>query len=103
GVIAGSFDDSDHPGHGYVRAANGSITTFDPPGSTGAFVSSINDRGTATGDYIDGNVLGHGFLRAADGIITSFDAPGALYFTVGFCINNKGVIAGEYEDNEDLM
>ena len=62
------------------KARDGSITTFDPPGSVGTFPTGINAAGTITGYY--GETTGtpftvfHGFLRARDGTITIFGVPG---------------------------
>ena len=39
-TIAGYFQDSGNANHGFVRAADGTITAFDPPGSTSTFASS---------------------------------------------------------------
>jgi hypothetical protein len=68
--------------HGFVRAADGTITTIDIPGAgtggdQGTLVNTINAAGTVAGLYVDPNNVNHGFVRAADGTITTFDAPGA--------------------------
>src|SRR6516164_9695866 len=54
--------------HGFFRAANGTLTTFDPPsvptlGGTLAF--SINAGGAITGYYVGGKFpfTNHGFVR----------------------------------------
>jgi len=65
-----------------VRAANGTITTFDAPGAglgghAGTNPMSINTAGAIAGTYRDANLVYHGFVRAANGTITTFDAPGA--------------------------
>jgi len=49
--------------HGFVRANNGAITSFDPPGSLGTIAKSINPDGVITGDYLDGGVA-RGFVRS---------------------------------------
>src|ERR1700733_3138941 len=67
GAVAGYFADSTGLNHGFVRATNGTITTFDPTGSNGTYVTGMNDAGTITGYYDDANYNGHGFARAADG------------------------------------
>jgi len=96
--------------HGFVRTADGTITTFDPPGAGtgtghygGTFPISINTAGVIAGTYTDASG-GHGFVRAANGTITTFDAPGAgtgtgvIEGTVGFSINDAGDITGTYID-----
>jgi len=82
GVIAGEYADASFVFHGFVRAANGTITTFDAPGagtgpgqSTEAF--GINYAGTIEGVFADSSNVFHGFVRAANGVITTFDPPGA--------------------------
>ena len=54
--------------HGYVRAANGTITTFDAPGAgTGAGQGTadggINTAGDIAGYYLDAGYVIHGLLR----------------------------------------
>jgi hypothetical protein len=56
--------------HGFVRARDGTITTFDAPGAgtgsgQGTFPNGhINDTGTITGYDVDNNNVRHGFLRS---------------------------------------
>ena len=72
--------------HGFLRAPDGTITSFDAPGACSAStcggsgtygVMSINPAGAITGSYFDPSDLRHGFLRAPDGTFTTVDAPGA--------------------------
>ncbi len=109
GDIAGTYTDASGARHGFVRAANGRITSFDGPGAApgtgilqGTIGGSINDAGDITGIYFDASVVAHGFVRAANGNITRFDAPGAgtgmLQGTGGSSINATGDIAGAYVD-----
>ena len=84
--------------HGFLRASDGTFTTFDPPGSvssTGAF--SINPAGAITGSYADASGTDHGFLRARDGTFTTFDVPGSIGTFPG-SINPAGAITGSYAD-----
>jgi hypothetical protein len=67
GVITGSFNDGFTINHGFVRAADGSITTFDVPGAGTGFNQGtaplgITPEGVIMGLYIDGNYGVHGFL-----------------------------------------
>jgi hypothetical protein len=66
-------------GHGYVRAPDGTFTTFDVPGAgpDRGQSESINPAGTIAGVYLDANFVVHGFVRARDCAITTFDVPGA--------------------------
>src|SRR5208283_1186565 len=97
GAIAGSYIDSSGVSHGFVRAANGTITEFNAPSAQGTLGLGINTAGVITGAYSDTSGVYHGFVRAANGTITSFDAPSAQG-TAGISINTAGTIAGIYED-----
>ncbi len=90
GVIAGAYlSNTDHVSHGFVRAANGTITTFDPANvatsaasnssswNSGDVPTAIDTAGDISGSYTDTTGARHGYLRTAAGAITSFDATGA--------------------------
>jgi hypothetical protein len=110
GEIAGGYIDFNGVDHGFLRTADGLITTFDVPGTGTAAgegtqiggVDNLNKSGAVSGTYVDGHSVSHGYLRAADGIITTFDVPGAGTApgqgTVSSGINDSGVIAGVYGD-----
>ena len=112
GGIAGIFSDANSVFHGFVREANGTISTFDVTGAgtTGLFPgttpTSVNGAGDIAGVYEDANGVSHGFVRAAsDGTITApLDAPGAgttgmIAGTVPFSINAADDITGSYADS----
>lgn len=68
GTIAGVYTDANNENHGFLRAPDGTFTTFDPLGAgpgdfQGTFPLGINAEGEVTGYYIDANNVGHGFLR----------------------------------------
>jgi hypothetical protein len=70
GVITGWYGDASNVNHSFVRAKDGTITTFDAPGAgtgpgqgTAAFTGATNPAGATTGAYIDSNNVLHGFLR----------------------------------------
>jgi hypothetical protein len=102
GDITGNYVDANGVGHGFVRASNGSFTTFDVPGGTTTGASSINPAGSVTGAYTylnDPNFVSHGYLRAKNGALTTFDAPGAAFIsTLPSAINPAQVITGTYFD-----
>jgi hypothetical protein len=98
--------------HGFVRAPDGTITTFDVPGAItgpennlyaqGTRPTGINAAGNITGTYLDANYTYHGFVRAANGSITTFDALGAGdggSGTLPLSIDAAGDIAGAYFDS----
>jgi hypothetical protein len=104
GEIAGGYVDGNGALHGFVRAPDGRITTFDAPGASGGtFVQSINNFGVIAGLFYDTNGTGHGFVRTASGQITTFDPPHSVtgptsYGIYSAYINDLGVIAGSYYD-----
>jgi hypothetical protein len=81
--------------HGFVRDAQGNITSFDPPGSTETEPAIINASGVIAGSYFDAASLVHGFIRDAQGNITSFDPAGST-LTSANGINATGAITGWY-------
>src|SRR5260370_35250293 len=69
GAITGYYVDVNFVGHGFLRATNGTLTTFDAPGAgttgflqQGTAPASINPAGAIMGLYIDANTGRHGFL-----------------------------------------
>jgi predicted membrane protein len=95
GAISGTYADSNDLYHGFVRAADGTITTFDAPGADqGTFPNGASPAGAIMGYELDASWLLHGFVRAADGTITTFEAPGAgtnaEQGTSAYAINAEG-------------
>jgi hypothetical protein len=86
--------------HGFVRSAQGTLTSFDPPTSINTLTFGINGSGTITGSWqdpneVNGNQVYHGFVRSPEGTITSFDPPRSIQ-TYAYSINRTGAIAGIY-------
>jgi hypothetical protein len=122
GDIAGTYTDINGARHGFLRLANGTITTFDYPGADtnpcatsgmgvlicGTGGLAMDDAMDIVGAYLDDNNVSHGFLRSgATGAFTSFDAPGAgagsYEGTGAFAINAAGTIAGTYVDANSVL
>ena len=113
GDIGGVYEDTNVVYHGFVRAANGTITTFDVPaastvanlGDQGTVPLSMNTAGVIVGTYADAKSAYHGFVRAADGTITTFDAPGAAtgwrQGTVPLGVDTAGDLTGYYRDTNN--
>ena len=80
GAITGDYLDANYYGHGFLRARDGTLTTFDDPGGNDTTAVGINPAGTIAGVFhnYDVNFVGHGFLRTHDGTFTNFDVPGNL-------------------------
>ena len=94
GAVVGRFSNAENSwSHGFLRAADGTVTHFVVAGAVYTFPEQINTRGEIAGFYQDSSVTDHGFLRRPGGAITSFDAPGETE-TQAQAINDKGVIVG---------
>lgn len=108
-MITGTYVDASDLVHGFLRAPDGTFTTFDAPGAgrvigslQGTYPASINPARAIAGAYYDDNNVAHGFLRARDGSIAAFDVPGAgtgpFQGTFALAINPAGTITGTYVD-----
>src|SRR5205823_5520934 len=83
GEIAGFYVDASGVNHGFVRASNGTLLTFDAPGAgssggQGTFIPfgcCLNDNGEIAGFYTDASRVNHGFVRAPGGAFATFEAP----------------------------
>jgi len=67
GTITGAFNDPFSINHGFLRAPNGTVKTFDVPGAStrpnqGTVPLGINALGVVMGYYVDSKNLHHGFL-----------------------------------------
>jgi hypothetical protein len=107
--------------HGFVRATDGTITTFDAPGAgttptpgcgfvfgtcQGTVASATNPAGIAAGEYRNASDAHHGYVRAPNGTFTFFDPPGAGtgsgQGTIPVSITPAGAIAGFYVDANNV-
>jgi hypothetical protein len=101
GAVAGAVIDANGD-HGFVRAAGGTFTLFDPTGNPAQvqaiYPYGININGAIAGMYTDTNGVYHGFLRDASGTLTILDVPGAGTLmnegTEPDSMNSQGVIVG---------
>src|SRR5207245_222523 len=106
--------DANDVNHGFVRASNGAITTFDAPGAgTGPgqgtrteAATCINPAGAIVGFYTDASDVLHGYVRAPGGTITTSHVPGAdtrpSQGTLPAANNPAGTITGSYIDANDV-
>jgi hypothetical protein len=87
--------------HGFLRTPDGTITTFDPPGSAMTVPLSINKSGAIVGYYSPSSFFETqyftGFLRLPDGRFLKINPPGALISQCS-AINDRGEIVGEFFD-----
>ena len=98
GAVTGSYFDENFLSHGFVRAADGTLTTFDVRGAVSTNAKAINPLGVVTGYYYDANNVPHGFVRMPNGRSIAFDAPGAAFGTQPLGLNVKGAIIGQFFD-----
>ncbi|MGO8970530.1 MAG: hypothetical protein ACLQDQ_13285 [Myxococcaceae bacterium] len=115
GETYGFTQDNNNVFHGFIRAPDGNITTFDIKGAgtepfqgtaTPFFAgnlytpifAAINAFGVVTGTFGDADYVSHGFVRAPGGEITTFDVTGAAS-TGAYSINLGGEIIGTYTDS----
>jgi hypothetical protein len=100
GAVAGWYIDANGVSHGYVHAADGTITTFDAPGAgTGANQGTFAYGVTPAipGVYYDASNILHGFVRSESGDFTAIDVPGATGTNLQN-INLPGATDGDYYD-----
>jgi hypothetical protein len=62
--VLGTYAGKGFSSHGFLRSPTGTITSFDPPGSTFTAPESINRSGVIAGFYYDDNGTAHGFVRS---------------------------------------
>jgi chitobiase/beta-hexosaminidase-like protein len=116
GDIAGIYADANSLLHGYVRAANGTITEFNVTGAAaaglfpGTVPTSMNAAGDIAGLYTDASGVNHAFVRsfATSTITAPLDAPGAstsgmVSGTAPFGINSSDELAGIYTDSSGVF
>jgi len=115
GTITGIYTDANGVGHVFMRARDGSFTTFDAPGAGTEAVQGtwsttfygLNPAGAFSGWYVDSGMALHGFLRTAKGTVTTFDVPGggagAIQGTVAMGLNPDRWITGFYLDGNSVF
>jgi hypothetical protein len=75
GAVAGYYYHN-NDARGFIRAPDGTITTFEAARKSQTYAYGINSAGAVIGYYAENNAgIFHGFVRTPDGAITSFDAP----------------------------
>jgi hypothetical protein len=119
GVVVGYYTDAHVVPHGFLRAPNGDVVSFEAPGAglghgldQGTVAYSINDLGVIAGQLQDSSYVYRGFVRYPDGSFATFEAPGAGTSSSRACapfcgtyaldINLGGATAGYYVDGEGV-
>src|SRR5262249_21733486 len=99
GTIAGFwYDPTAQENKAFLRAPDGTITSFDHPDSKVTAAYAIDNDGIATGYYSVDEGNHPGFIRETNGKLDIFHAPGDDNGTYPNAMTNKGVIAGTYYD-----
>jgi len=105
GTVTGIYIPPIGLGAGFVRTADGQITSF---GTTWASfgIGTINAAGAVTGYYYDSQLVSHGFVRDPNGDITDINAPGAgigsNQGTFASANNDAGAVTGWYVDSDGV-
>ncbi len=95
GVSAGSYENGSGF-HSFIRAADGTITTFDPLGSNNDEVRGIDSAGDTIGVFTVGKNVPRCFIRSTAGVFTLFGPPnGGLNACYVLVMNDNGYVAGE--------
>ena len=108
GVIVGAYRDANGVLHGYRRSPSGSYVTVDFPGAPDSQLTGINNLGETIGVYDLGSLAstrcpgpscGAISFSLQNGHFSSFEDPAAAPgVTFAQSVNDKGQIAGFYED-----
>lgn len=100
GMVTG-YDCGSTSCSGYVRAADGTITSFDPTGSIITYPFGINRKGSITGYFCESSdpCSAQGFVRKPDGKIGIFSAPGGYTDIEPTAITDSGLITGSDADS----
>ena len=101
GDTAGHYWDRSQDSHGFIRMADGAVTTFDVPGAAATDPGALNESDEILGIFSNSTSVAHGFIRSPDSTITSFD-PRDSTETYAIAINDKGEITGGYYDKKNL-
>jgi len=99
GHIAGYYATKSQGAHSFIRAYDGTVTTFDPPGSTVSWALAINSAGIVAGEAVNGQTDNQfAYLRNSDGSFTTFNVQEGSNrdTTVPQCINDNEDVAGFY-------
>jgi len=102
GEIVGYGGDSNCLLYGFVRAPDGTFSTFTVPGAILTQVSATNSKGVIVGEYSVDGQSSAAYVRALDGTFQSFTVRGATE-TWPMGINKKGMVAGEFVDKNNVF
>ena len=97
GAISGYYTDSAGDYKGFLRATDGTVTSFSDPGDTGSpgytIASQINQGGTIVGEFYDDAALTYsGYFRESNGTFKTYNLPGQPQYTTTalYGVNDSG-------------
>ena len=101
GLVVGRYNDTTGTGlgqvHGFRRAGDGTITSYDVPKATLTALRGVNARGAVSGQYsLDRSGAFRRGMVVENGVVTDYVFPLAQQ-TMAFNLNNKGVVVGWLE------
>jgi hypothetical protein len=104
GDIVGQYEDKHDPltSHAFIRAPDGTLTSFDAPGAYSTFPSDINARAAEMVGWYYTHAGNHGFIRTMDGTLSTIDDPDGAGGTYPYAVNAHGQITGTYLDSGKL-
>jgi hypothetical protein len=88
--------------NGFLRAPDGTMTTFSAPGACATYPEGITKTGAIVGRAnVDGSceseIVGMGFIRASDGTIATFTGLDGWEYMIEMSMDQKGRIVGIYQ------
>ena len=108
GTVVGEFFDSSANQYSGFFQRHGVFTTYNLPGlspgsTTG--IEGINERGDICGFYLDSSnfAIVNSFLVTKHGQITKFSLSPVTHFTQAIAVNNRDVVAGNFEDDSGIF
>lgn len=97
-LIAGYYTGPQGFSHGFVLS-NGQLTELDYPGALTTTPYGVNAEGDVSGTYYDNVANAHGFLYLhGAGTYEAIDIKNTFSLTNAGKVNDKGLVAGYYED-----
>jgi hypothetical protein len=105
GVTSGQYvDANDGTFHAFLRNPGGSILTDIQVGHNDTFILLLNDKNETFGSYDDKDTgLENAWVRTKDGTVTPIQVPHGTGGSFGQFINNKGVLSGNYLDDNGVI
>jgi hypothetical protein len=104
-VVAGEYvDKDDGTVHAFLRMPDGSDLANIHIGNNDTFVGFLNDKNETFGSYVDSDTdLENAWVRTKDGAVIPLQLPDGTGGSNGQCINNKGVLLGNYLDGNGAL